>query len=204
MRRKRRHSILEALREIGVGCRLPSKPYIPWSQMTLAVHLNLSGQRKLVRPDGLRTGGVQRALQPSQIAIRGAFQAGQPQLAPALAGLGGHFWPVSAPSAVLQGGSCSTVRCVTVHCVCVRGEGSSPVPLPPPAWARFSKFECFESLMNSSELGFCSSSRPGKSIRFRDRRIEVRYPSAPASHSCVRPSFSRSENGSAALLKRYS
>jgi hypothetical protein len=39
---------------------------------------------------------------------------------------------------------------------------------------RFSKFECFETLMNSDEMGFCSSSRTGKSIRFRNHHIEVR------------------------------
>jgi hypothetical protein len=32
---------------------------------------------------------------------------------------------------------------------------------------RFSKLECFERLMNASEIGFCSSSRTGKSNRFR-------------------------------------
>jgi hypothetical protein len=36
------------------------------------------------------------------------------------------------------------------------------------------KFECFERLMNSNEMGFCSASRTGKSIRFRNRHIEVR------------------------------
>ena len=39
---------------------------------------------------------------------------------------------------------------------------------------RFSKFECFERLMNFNEMGFCSSSWTGKSIRFRIRHIDVR------------------------------
>ena len=47
---------------------------------------------------------------------------------------------------------------------------------------RFSKFECFERLMNSDEMGFCKSSRAGKSIRFRNRHIEVRFlPPQPGS-----------------------
>jgi hypothetical protein len=29
--------------------------------------------------------------------------------------------------------------------------------------------------MNSDEMGFCKSSRAGKSIRFRNRHIEVRF-----------------------------
>jgi hypothetical protein len=107
----------------------------------------------------------------------------------------------------------------------LRGEGSIPVPLPPPACpkfsilrlnllvikpsratnshlnsglligraahsspngpffsgaldstdsVRFSKFECFERLMKSGGMEFCCSSRTGKSVRFRNRHIEVR------------------------------
>jgi hypothetical protein len=107
----------------------------------------------------------------------------------------------------------------------LRGEGSTPVPLPPPAWpepsilstrllairpvlaaisdlnsgplidgvgsffsewlislrgsglresVRFSKFERFEMFMNSTKWRFPSSSRTGKSIRFRNRHFEVR------------------------------
>ena len=42
----------------------------------------------------------------------------------------------------------------------------------------------FELLMNSDEMGFCKSSRAGKSIRFRIRHIEVRIlPPQPGSHS---------------------
>lgn len=41
---------------------------------------------------------------------------------------------------------------------------------------RFSKFECFERVMNSNEAGFCGSSRTGNSNRFRIRHMEVRIP----------------------------
>jgi len=63
---------------------------------------------------------------------------------------------------------------------------------------RFSKFECFERLMNSDEMGFCKSSRAGKSIRFRNRHIEVRFlppqPSSPASDPSLQPSPHRPGN----------
>jgi hypothetical protein len=125
------------------------------------------------------------------------------------------------------------VRQSSLEYVGLRGEGSTPVPLPPPAWpqpavlcrrllaispilavisdsssglpsaepahsspngsflsraldsanlVRFSKFECFEMLMCPNQMGFCCSSRTGKSIRVRNRHIEARI---------LRPGFSR-------------
>jgi hypothetical protein len=117
------------------------------------------------------------------------------------------------------------IRLSTPDSCQLRGEGSIPVPLPPPAWPepsilctrllaispvlgaisdlssgpqidgigyssangsflsgaldsansiRFSKFEPFEMFMNSKKWGFCSSSRTGKSIRFRNRHIRAK------------------------------
>jgi hypothetical protein len=41
---------------------------------------------------------------------------------------------------------------------------------------RFSKFVCFERLMNRCEVGFCSSIRTGNNIRTRIFHFEVRIP----------------------------
>jgi hypothetical protein len=85
------------------------------------------------------------------------------------------------------------------------GEGSTPVPLPPPTAisdfefqsarsahsspngpflsgaldsadsVRFSKFKCFARLTNAYEVGFCTPSRTGENNRVQNRHIEVRY-----------------------------
>jgi hypothetical protein len=138
----------------------------------------------------------------------------------------------------------------------VRGEGSIPVPLPPPACpkfsilrlnllvikpsratnshlnsglligraahsspngpffsgaldstdsVRFSKFECFERLMKSGGMEFCCSSRTGKSVRFRNRHIEVRIlppqPPSPASGDSLQPAAHRPENPGSSRIR---
>jgi hypothetical protein len=52
-------------------------------------------------------------------------------------------------------------------------------------FVRFSKFQCFEKLNNCSELGFCSSSRTGNSVRFRIRHIEVRISTGDSGMFCA-------------------
>jgi hypothetical protein len=59
---------------------------------------------------------------------------------------------------------------------------------------RFSKFECFETLLKSNELGFCCSSRTGKSIDIKNRHIE-RFESSHPSQLFLRSSGSPREPG---------
>ena len=66
---------------------------------------------------------------------------------------------------------------------------------------RFSKFECFERLMDCSEVGFFNSSRTGNSIRF--RIVIGSNPPAPANH-CHWPGFPKRPAGRKSRLFTHS
>jgi hypothetical protein len=88
----------------------------------------------------------------------------------------------------------------------LRGEGSTPVPLPPPACPRpfflrrtswqlspvaAAIFHMRSGLKNSTKRGFCGFSRTAESVRFPIRHIEVRIlpsqPSSPVSGDSFQP-----------------
>jgi hypothetical protein len=59
-----------------------------------------------------------------------------------------------------------------------------------PVSVRFSKLERFERLMNSDEMGFCKSSRAGKSNRF-EPPYRGSIPAAPATDTSAKEGFPR-------------